>query len=397
MNKLGLDKLVEFCQLSINHHMDKQKNILLNDEIIKIKQNMSLNEGNNFNKYNFVSISNIIPNFKYNENILLFPLCFKIDENHEWFNFLNCCFLVLHDEYIRETNVIKKNILYQADKIYRNKVTLEGELNNNIFKNICLHSDFNFIIVSLKNDTLNVDKFEEKNNTSKNTEKNKWIVCLKFKNEYFPFWNFKTKYYETASYFITYLKTLVTNGAQKDDIKNTNCVKDTFINTTNGTKNNNIHTTENLSSENNTNTINTINTINTNNTNNTKDKYEEFITNDDYTLLISEGENLKKEKNKSNMKKKSKKNKDIFVNMENGDNENKDNSVFKNTEILDINKILETMKNIKSNIKLEELQKYSMKLGINIFAGSTKNGKPKQKTKSDLFLELKKLQDKYMT
>jgi hypothetical protein len=40
-------------------------------------------------------------------------------------------------------------------------------------------------------------------------------------------------------------------------------------------------------------------------------------------------------------------------------------------------------------MNLDQIQSYALKLGISIFDGSTKSGKPKNKTKSDLIDQIK--------
>lgn len=175
------------------------------------------------------------------------------------------------------------------------------------------------------------------------------------------------------------------------------------------------------------------------------DGYEEFITNENYALYISEAVDTKnthkqKVKVKKNTeatvnvigeKKKSKSNKNIFVTLEQTDIHNEkinnddtlkknekveqvvvnnklvkennngavvevnnglESSVFKKTEIIDKTKISHVMSNIKSTTKLEQIQTFAIELGLSIVAGSTKDGKPKNKTKNEIIDEIKKLE-----
>ena len=67
------------------------------------------------------------------------------------------------------------------------------------------------------------------------------------------------------------------------------------------------------------------------------------------------------------------------------------NSVFKKTEQIDKEKISQIISNIKSTTKLEQIQGFALELGLSIISGSTKDGKPKNKTKNELIDEIKKM------
>ena len=151
---------------------------------------------------------------------------------------------------------------------------------------------------------------------------------------------------------------------------------------------------------------NTCGEINENNKNN-KDKYEELMTNEDYALYISEAindNNIKKKNiNLSDTKKKTKKSKNIFVtnndeiinikknddNIINNNSVDDNSSIFNKTEKISKKDIDEINNNLKATSTLEQIQSYALKFGINIFSGSTKTGKPKNKTKGDLIIEIK--------
>ena len=70
-------------------------------------------------------------------------------------------------------------------------------------------------------------------------------------------------------------------------------------------------------------------------------------------------------------------------------------SIFKKTEIVDKNKISNIISLIKSTTKLETIQGYAIELGIAITNGSTKDGKPKNKIKTDLINDIKNLETAY--
>ena len=70
---------------------------------------------------------------------------------------------------------------------------------------------------------------------------------------------------------------------------------------------------------------------------------------------------------------------------ENHNYEEIDNSVFKKTEVIDKAKIKEILSNIKSSTKLEQIQAFALELNISIVSGATKDGKPKNKTKNELY------------
>ena len=102
-------------------------------------------------------------------------------------------------------------------------------------------------------------------------------------------------------------------------------------------------------------------------------------------------------------KKKCKSNKNIFVALDQGDDidikeEEKlvkndvSESVFKKTEIVDKAKVKNIISNIKGTTKLEQIQAYALELGLLIVCGSTKDGKPKNKTKNELIDDIKNLE-----
>jgi len=414
MNKIYLDKLLEFAHSTYsNYYVQHNKQFDLNDEITKIKQNTSLNEKGAFIKYSFVDLSNLISSIEHDELVLIYPICFNIEENQEWFNLLNSLLLILNEDYIKESNITKKKMLQMADKMYKKHLTIGKNLNEQNYKKISELTSLNLIILNNNDNHLNILEYSK-------DSINKWVVCYKFLNYYFPVWNFEKKYFDSDSTFIKYLQ----------DIRNKH--------TSNSTKASEFVKTDDL--ENKSDESDNTHTQMQDEEKLIKDKtknndgYEEFVTNENYALYISEAvdtKNTQKQKVKKNTeatinvigeKKKGKSNKNIFVTLEQTDVtvENKNNnepvkidekiekvivnekpvveingflesSVFKKTEIVDKTKISQIMSNIKSTTKLEQIQTFALELGLSIVAGSTKDGKPKNKTKNEIIDEIKKL------
>lgn len=370
MNRIYLDKLFEFTYGTYaNNYGQFTKHIEISDEINKIKQNTSLNEKGVFIKYSYVDLASLVSSIEYNESVLIYPICFNIEENQEWYNFLNCLLLILNEDYLKESNIAKKKILQIADKMYRKHLKIGKNLNSENYKKISELTGLNIIIINNKNNILDNNILDIVEYSKSSIDK--WIVCYKFDNDYFPVWNFENKYYNSSSHFIKYLQDFIKN---KKDNK-----VDVVI----------VETKEILQKPN--------------------GGYEEFITNEDYALYLSEAVDTKKQKIKKKTevigtgeKKKCKTNKDIFVALEKDNhiknnllNENPVNvseSVFKQTEIVDVKKVKTILSNIKTTTKLEQIQAYALELGLLISSGSTKDGKPKNKTKNELIDDIKNLE-----
>ncbi len=432
MNRIYLDNLFEFTYSTYkNYYGQFNKVINLNDEITKVKQNMSLNEKGFFMKYTFVDLINLVPSIEYDECVLINPICFNIEENQEWFNLLNCLLLILNDEYIKETNIAKKKFLETADKMYRKHMIIQKQLNKSNFEKISELTGLKIIIVNNANNILEITEYNK-------TMTDRYLVCYKFNNDYFPVWNFENKYFKSSSYFIKYLDTLIKKSEQnikeKQVINETNEIKET--NETNEI--NQIKEEENLKKSSMAKEDKKIKEKNNKNNeiiekpkvefiednvivkgkDKQKDAYEELMTNDDYALYISEAvdnKNTKKQKIKklsdtnTGEKKKSKTNKNIFVALEQEENikttkskkevkpkEEIEDSIFKKTEIVDNEKIQKILSSIKPSIKLEQLQTYALELNLSIVSGSTKDGKPKNKTKNELIEEIKNLEKNFI-
>ena len=378
MNRIYLDKLFEYTYSTyLNCYSQMNKKIDLGNEIIKIKQNMSLNEQGTFIKYNYVELSTLIPSIEYDECVLVCPISFNIEDNPEWYNFLNCLLLILNEDYLKESNITKKKILQIADKMYKKHLKIDNKLNYQIYEKVSEMTGLNFIILSNDENNLKVTKY-------KKTSMDKWLICYKFNNNYFPVWNFEKKYFTSSSYFIKYLNdimTKITVDSDKNELLNKN-EKDK--DQQNIKEIEEIEETEDAPMKSN-------------------DAYEEFVTNENYALYLSEAVDNKKQKIKKNKDilnttdKKKNKNKNIFVSMEqNVETHNKKDvttdNVFKKTEIIDVAKIRAIISNIKTNTKLEQIQSFALELGLTISCGSTKDGKPKNKTKNELIDEIKQLE-----
>jgi len=401
MNRIYLDKLLEFTNntyKTYNQFVNTKKNNL-NDIIESIKQNNSLNEKGISNKYNFIEINNIIPNFEFNELLLLTPIPFNIYENINWYNLLNSLLLILNNEYIHETNIKKKIILETTNNIYSKKINILNDLSEDFLLKVSTLTNICLIIISYTNNITNVKIYNEKENIKK------YVVLFRDNENIFPVMNWINKYYDNSNQFIKYLINLSNNNTEINKLKNNNL--------------NNLNDYTKIK-KNKTNKNNKDNNDNKNDDEKNKkdDCYEELITNENYALYISEVTDIKKEKIKKNIisdsKKKSKNSKDIFIikeeNIEINNEENleinlnkkdkkdkevkqdknNDDSTFKKTEILSKNKIEELIKSIKTTTTLSQIQEIALKLGIMTVSGSTKTGKPKNKTRAELIDEIKK-------
>lgn len=415
MNKIYLDKLLEFTHSTYsNYYGQYNKQFDLNDEITRIKQNTSLNEKGTFLKYTFVDLSSLISSIEYDECVLIYPLCFNIEEHQEWFNLLNCLLLILNDDYIEEPNITKKKILQIADKMYKKHLIIDKKLNDQNYQKVSELTNLNLIILNNENNLLKISQYSK-------PEIEKWVICYKFGNNYFPIWNFEKKYFDTNSNFIKYLQTKINKSIPNQNISVINSSENISEHLTTDEKNN----SENENKQNNKIIDDTIIVKGRKN----NDAYEEFVTNENYALYISEAvetANTKKQKVKKTTenitigeKKKTKTNKNIFVTLEHDNttqqkefedkdeknnnemtnskkNKNENNtgltdSVFKKTEKVDKEKISQIISNIKSTTKLEQIQAFALELGLSVISGSTREGKPKNKTKNELVDEIKKM------
>ena len=407
MNKIYLDKLIDYCHLTYKNNLgvyeQNLKKINLSEEIKKIKYNTSLNEKGVSLKYNFVDLSNIFNNIEYNEMVLISPISFNIDEieeinpviSKEWYSFLNALLLIFHGSYLNQNNNTKKEILERANKMYLKKLKKVDVINSDVLNSISVFTSINIIIISNIKNEFNIEIYDE---GKKQKSADKMVILVKCDNEYYPVYNFENKNYQEGDIFIEYLKNMyltklndkkqleiedkleeIGKDSKDKDIKDKDVkdIKDKDI------KDKDIKDKDIKES---------------------KDKkkndelYQEVQTVEDYTLYVSEAvENEPKSKPKNTKKnventsdnKKKKNNKDIFIKEELEIKEKVTDSVFNKTELIDIDSLKEKYQNIKATTKLDEIQGIALKINIAITNGSTKDGKPKNKTKSELLEDLK--------
>ena len=224
MNKIYLDKLCEFTLTTHKNYEINTKNFNLDEIINSVKQNNSLNEKGLFLKHNFAELKSIIPSIEYDQLILINPLCFNLFGNIEWFNFLNALLTVLNDNYLHETNLIKKTFLETADKTYRKKIMIENTFDDTIIENICVIT--NIILILISSSAIKIYNYD-----CNNTTEIKVIILLNYNNDqYFPVINWNKKYFNLNSQFVAYLidKSLTSNN-NLSDIDLTKHVSDDFI------------------------------------------------------------------------------------------------------------------------------------------------------------------------
>jgi len=394
MNKIYLDKLCEFTSNIYTNYEILNNNFNICELINNIKQNNSLNEKGIFLKHNLIECKSVFSYIKYDQLILINPICFNLYGNIEWYSFLNSLLTVLNENYLNEPNLIKKTILEIADKNYRQKIIFENTLNENNIKDVCILT--NIILFCIKESDIKIYNYE--NNKTNNI---KIIVLININNEYYPIINWNKKYFDINSNFISYLIEITNNKTISQISKEKNEILELINNEEEIKLINNeeeiklINNEEEIKLINNEEEIKLIN----------KDSYKELTTKENYALYISEAiennQNLKKQINISDSKKKKKKDKNIFVlnQIDNTNNnllnkntikiKNIETSTFIKTDKITKKDIDEISTKIKLSLNLEQIQSYAFKLGINIFEGATKTGKPKNKKKSELIENIK--------
>jgi len=350
-----LDNLVNYSTSTYSNYYDKFINLAkidINNEIIKLKSNNSINEKGVFIQYNYIELATLI-DLKFNELVLVYPISFNIENNNiNWYNFLNALLLVLNTDYFNQSNNIKKKYLDSLNEQLEKDIKLnKNKLNEDInFEKIIEVVNINLIIL---NYSIN-NKIKIYNNNNKS---NKYIVIYKIENDYLPVCDFNTKYYNDSSYFIKYLYEEFDKIQKEINYKTNNVIYEINEEIVN----------------------------------------DELQTIEDYTLHVSEAidNKLNKELN-SDYKKKKKNDKNIFITnktdkkKEEKENKVEDESIFNKTEIISKEEVIKIHNSFKSTTKLEDIQNLCLKANIPIFAGSTKEGKPKNKTKSELLDDIKK-------
>jgi hypothetical protein len=435
---LDLSKLISFCnstsnnstEYNLNLNVDSKYNetsiikkvntckVNLFDEIKKIKSSLLLNEKGVSNKYTFIDLQTVLFNLhtqcinlegnKFlnmvsNELVLLYPYVLDIPKNEEKiYSLVNSLLLILHDKYAEKNMTTKKEIILTTLDMYKNKINVNKVNRVNIDKvnvdkvnvdkvnvdkvnvdkvnvdkvnvdkvNVD-NDDFKKIIFEIANisniniitiDSLNLSTVYkcDSNSNSNNNSNNKYIILINISDNYYPIYNFSVGYYTNESLFLTYILSLSTSYTCTH---NTNKKKDTDVK----------KKSKKGSSG-----------------NDDGQYYDEVITNEDYSLYVSdivpkkacdEGNKIGKiGENGSDKKKKNSKN--IFIK----DNDETD-EVFNKTETINY---VELKKMFSKASKLEEIQTIAIKLGIPIVSGSTKEGKPKNRVKNDIVNDINKL------
>ena len=410
---LDLSKLISFCnstsnnstEYNLNLNVDSKYNetsiikkvntckVNLFDEIKKIKSSLLLNEKGVSNKYTFIDLQTVLFNLhtqcinlegnKFlnmvsNELVLLYPYVLDIPKNEEKiYSLVNSLLLILHDKYAEKNMTTKKEIILTTLDMYKNKinvnkVNINGIIVDNDFKKIIFEianiSNINIITI----DSLNLSTVYKCDSNSNSNSNNKYIILINISDNYYPIYNFSVGYYTNESLFLTYILSLSTSYTCTH---NTNKKKDTDVK----------KKSKKGSSG-----------------NDDGQYYDEVITNEDYSLYVSdivpkkvkggkvlesidacdEGNKIGKiGENGSDKKKKNSKN--IFIK----DNDETD-EVFNKTETVNY---VELKKMFSKASKLEEIQTIAIKLGIPIVSGSTKEGKPKNRVKNDIVNDINKL------
>lgn len=466
MSKIYLNKLCDFILSTYNNYESKcaNKDFNFDDFINNIKQNLSLNERGFFFKYNFIELKKLVPFIEYDHLVLINPICFNICGNLKWFNFLNAILTILNDNYIYDTNLVKKKILEITDKIFRKKIIIPNEINDNIILNVSLLTNSTLIIIA-KDHTIKM--FNNKENI------NKVVVIFNENDKFYGVLNWDKKHYEKNSQFVQYLiekstivkfnkcdsenkftnvinkknkidinekvkKEIVSKNRTKLSKKNNNlnmfdfhedtCISECESIDAHNDTHNDTHDDTHIDTHNDTHIdihndthVNIHNDDVSKNDTGSKDKYEELQADVNYALYISEvvdiNKNKKKKDNKNifiqkneNLLSKSfpydtKKNINLIeTNNKPNDkpndmiidemidkmiDETNDSTVFNKSEKISKNDVDEIIGELKMSVGLDKIQSHALKFGISIFQGSTKSGKPKNKTKLELITQIK--------
>ena len=352
-----LDNLLSFSSTTYSNCYDKFINLAkidLVNEINKLKSNNSINEKGVFIQYNYIELATLM-DFKYNELVLVYPISFNIENENKyymWYNFLNALLLMLNNDYFNQSNNIKKKYLDSLNEQLEKKIKFNNNFDDKLYENIINTININLIILNYTNDTK--IKIYKNNNLV-----NKYIIIYRLENEFLPVCDFNTKYYTDSSSFVKYLL---------EEFNKLQQTKQKYEETQESKTNKN-------------------------------DFYDEFQTVEDYTLHVSEAVDNKENKElNSDNKKKKKNDKNIFITNKTDkkkeetvdNNKVEDESVFNKTEVISKEEVIKIHNSFKSTTKLEDIQNLCLKANIPIFAGSTKEGKPKNKTKSELLDDIKK-------
>ena len=186
MNKLYLDKLCDFINNSYNNYSNYDTKNTKNfdfDEIVNIyKQNNSLNEKGLLLKHEFVELKTLVPTIKYDNMVLINPLCFNLYGNLEWFNLLNAILTVTNDNYLHENNFKKKKIIEKANEILTKKININNTLDNILSENNTLNDNIiNLVAISINVVLIIVSDCVKSYNKNNKNKTEKFIVFYKKK------------------------------------------------------------------------------------------------------------------------------------------------------------------------------------------------------------------------
>ena len=448
---LDLAKLISFCnstvknstEYNVNFNLEagyNQASIIKNvntckinlfDELKKIKSSLLLNEKGVSNKYTFIDLQTVLFNLhslcgnegnkfvgmEGNELVLIYPYVLDIPKNEDKiYSLVNSLLLILHNTYAEQIMTIKKEIILTTLEIYKKKTNLNDDFKKNIFE-IANISNINIITI----DSLSLVTLYKCENSTK------YIILINVSDNYYPIYNFSVGYYTTESIFLNYILSLsqsyilindVSSIKTKDaDVKkkskkaieggNNKAVEYDSSNKAVGCGNNKaVEGGSNKAVEGGNNkAVGCGNNKAVEGGNNKAvgdgQYYDEVITNEDYSLYVSDIipkkaksgkaiETLKTidaceggKSGESGSDKKKKNSKNIFIK----DNDDID-EVFNKTETVNY---IELKKMFTKASKLEEIQAIAIKLSVPIVSGSTKEGRPKNRVKNDIINDINKL------
>ena len=441
---LDLAKLISFCnstvknstEYNVNFNLEagyNQASIIKNvntckinlfDELKKIKSSLLLNEKGVSNKYTFIDLQTVLFNLhslcgnegnkfvgmEGNELVLIYPYVLDIPKNEDKiYSLVNSLLLILHNTYAEQIMTIKKEIILTTLEIYKKKTNLNDDFKKNIFE-IANISNINIITI----DSLSLVTLYKCENSTK------YIILINVSDNYYPIYNFSVGYYTTESIFLNYILSLsqsyilindVSSIKTKDaDVKkkskkaieggNNKAVEYDSSNKAVGCGSNKavgddsskkaVEGGSNKAVEG-----------GSNKAVGDGQYYDEVITNEDYSLYVSDIipkkaksgkaiETLKTidaceggKSGESGSDKKKKNSKNIFIK----DNDDVD-EVFNKTETVNY---IELKKMFTKASKLEEIQAIAIKLSVPIVSGSTKEGRPKNRVKNDIINDINKL------
>ena len=376
---ISLEKLVEIIVKPYTFVKNEND---FDDMVEKHKILYSLSDVSQQIKYDLTYGANSI---LFDELILISPICFKLDyvegyklEYVSWFNILNSLLIVLNNDYVDADINNKKKILQMANNKCFNMLTEDFDKDIEIMY-INIVNIFMINLILVHDDAVNIYYSNDK-------IKNKYVVLLQKKELYHPVINFENRYWNVDNCFVQQLMSNSGSKIKYDKIKEIKELQELKVFDT---------VMASSSEKSSSNTESTIESIKMKENIKCNSAYVEILTENENNKYISEVDNVTEKRMKetnSSDKGKQRKNKNIFVPFKTVDVCKKtEESVFKKTVCIDKKRILEINSNIKTGTKLEQLQEWAIELSIEIFGGSTKDGKPKNKTKNTLIDEIKKL------